>query len=130
MKRDLLVIEAFRIVRFAAVGMAATAVHLAVSLTLATGFGVPDQRANFLAFGTAFWFSFWGQYHWTFRSKASYRKTLPRFLLVAVAGYSASAMVIEGLLEINAISREIRLSVAALAVPTITYLLNRFIVFR
>ncbi len=121
--------EIGRVCRFFSIGMIATGAHIALCLTLVTGLGVAEQSANFTSFMFALGISFFGHYIWTFQSTATYNQVLPRFLGVAFAGYFASAALLFALQGVEGLPSVIRLVVAALLIPTVSYLAYRFLVF-
>lgn len=122
--------EAGRITRFGVVGLATTGLHMLIALGLVTGLGWPVQRANLVAFACALAFSFLGHHHWSFRSQAGYGRTGPRFLLVALAGYAASVALIAVLTPLLGGNRQLVVVIGSLAIPAVSYLANRFFVFR
>ena len=84
--------------RFALVGGAATAVHLAVGGS-AIGAGVPPLVANAVAFVAAFAASFAGHYGFTFAGNgAAFGGSLARFLAVALLGFALNQGLLSALL--------------------------------
>ena len=124
MKLDSFISELFRIGRFSIVGALATVIHLITSISGATFFLLPMQTANLVAFG----FSFLGHYYFTFQSNKMMRDVIPRFLITAISGYAASAGLLF-LLNEAALSPQIKLVLAAMMVPIMSYIINRFWVF-
>ena len=120
--------EAFRLVRFSIVGGGATIVHMAVSLSLAGVFSFAAQIANLIAFLTAFCVSFLGHYFYTFKSQQAMSRVIPKFAIAAISGYAASALLLF-LLRYVDIAGQIKLILAAMVVPIVSYLINRFWVF-
>ncbi|MEM1346237.1 MAG: GtrA family protein [Pseudomonadota bacterium] len=121
--------EVGRILRFAAVGLAATAVHLSVALVLAGLFGVPAQAANLAAFVAAFWVSYIGHYHFSFQSSARHTRAFWRFLGVALAGFAAGALALEATAHLTDWGDLARLTISAMLVPAVSYIVNRLFVF-
>ncbi len=130
MNRDSAKAELLRLCRFGAVGVAATLVHMGISLGVHTLLTTGVQTANLIGFLVAFIVSFLGQYHWTFQSDQPYRKAMLKFFLVAFGGYLASASML-GILSVYMawLDAELRLLLSILIIPAITYLLGRFMVF-
>jgi len=128
MKLDSFISELFRIGRFSIVGALATVIHLITSISGATFFLLPMQTANLVAFGMALGFSFLGHYYFTFQSNKMMRDVIPRFLITAISGYAASAGLLF-LLNEAALSPQIKLVLAAMMVPIMSYIINRFWVF-
>ena len=130
MRRQAVLAELGRIARFGAVGVAATAVHLCVALTLVTLTALSAQAANLFGFLVAFAVSFLGHYHWSFRSSAGLGRAAPRFFAVSLSAYLGSAALIKLLTGVFLLSREAAVVAACLLFPAITYLAGRLIVFR
>jgi len=61
--------EAARLLRFAVVGIAATATHHAIALVLVAAAGLPAPLAHLSGFRGAVPVSFLGHCRWTFRSR-------------------------------------------------------------
>ncbi len=115
--------------RFALVGAAATATHLAVGL-IAIAAVMPPLTANPLAFAVAFAVSFAGHRNWTFaRAGVPVRRALPRYGAVALAGLALNEAVLAALLALGAAP----MGAFTLAVTTAaasTYVLSRTWAFR
>ncbi|WP_225781317.1 GtrA family protein [Xenophilus sp. Marseille-Q4582] len=71
--------------RFSAIGVLNTLIHLGVVMGLVESGLLPPVPANGLAFVTANLFSFWANSHITFKTAPSLRR-YSRFLCVSVAG--------------------------------------------
>lgn len=130
MNHPAIISEFGRICRFFSIGMIATGVHITLCLILVAGFGAPEQGANFTAFLVALGVSFFGHHGWTFKSNAAYNQVLPRFLGVAFTGYFASAAMLYVLQDVSALPPAVRLVVAAMVIPAVSYLAYRFLVFE
>ena len=115
--------------RFGAVGATATLLHLATALALVNHAGFSVQAANLAAFLTALSASFFGHYHFSFRSDAPYRSAAPRFLLVSVAAYLASALLIAVLAAMPIVPQNLVIVLACLVIPAASYAANRLFVF-
>ncbi|MBL6749990.1 MAG: GtrA family protein [Nevskia sp.] len=82
-----------RILRFGAVGAAATAIHAGVYLALAGHF-LPALQANAAGFATAFAVSFAGHRYWTFAGRgAQWGRSLSRFLATAMLGFGSNSLI-------------------------------------
>lgn len=121
--------EAGRLVRFGVVGVAATGCHYLVALGLALGLGAPAQLAHVAGFATALPVSFFGHYHWSFKSAVAYGPAALRFVAVAVAAFAVSAVALEALGRLGDWDVAARLFVCVLLVPAASYALNRVFVF-
>ncbi|OZB79979.1 MAG: hypothetical protein B7X28_07630, partial [Halothiobacillus sp. 13-55-253] len=88
------------LVVFAAVGVAAAAVHLAVVWALVSQWSMPALLANPAGFFVAFWVSFFGHRHGSFNADEPHpiRRALPRFALVAVIGFVVNELLYAALL--------------------------------
>ena len=115
--------------RFALVGAAATAMHLAVGLT-AIAAGMPPLAANPLAFAVAFAVSFAGHCGWTFASAGvPVGRALPRYGLVALAGLALNEAVLAALLALGAAPMGAFAAAVTVAAAS-TYVLSRAWAFR
>jgi len=122
--------EILRLLRFGVVGGAATATHFLVALGLAASGSVPLLVANALAFLTAFGVSLFGHHYWTFRSPHPLLRTLPRFGATALGGFLASTLLLSGAIAAGIGGDVIKLTMASLIVPAVTYVLSRCWAFR
>ena len=116
--------------RFAVVGGAATATHLAVGLLLAEGLGMAPFWANFLAFSAAVFVSYFGNLIWTFDMAAAGFGRLPRFVVVSLCGLAANQAIVFATVTMAGWSYRVALAIVLLVVPVLTYLANRQWVFR
>ena len=115
--------------RFALVGAAATATHLAVGLSL-IWVGVPPLAANPLAFAAAFGVSFDGHRRWTFaKATTPIRRSLPRFGVVALAGLALNEAALSALLATGTAPMA-ALAIAVSLAAASTYVLSRAWAFR
>lgn len=73
--------------RFAAVGLTATAVHVAVGLTLASIFGLAPWAANIAAFVVALVVSYVGNSIVTFRVRAARADAFAKFAFMSGCGF-------------------------------------------
>lgn len=115
--------------RFAAIGVAATAVHMAVVWTMISRAGVAPLSANLVAFLTAFVVSFTGQYFWTFRSTRKLSSAVARFFLVAFSAFLINNVALVTLLEMDIMSPSSAAVLAVVVIPAISYLFGRFWAF-
>lgn len=122
--------ELLRILRFGVVGGAATTTHFLTALGLAATASVPLVAANALAFLSAFGVSLFGHHYWTFRSHHPLLQTLPRFGMIALGGFLASTLLLSGVIAADLGGDMVKLAMAALIVPAVTYVLSRCWVFR
>ena len=117
-------------VRFGAVGLLATLVHVGVGLSLAGGLGLAPLAANFSAFSVAVLVSYLGNRGWTFGQDGSGRLVqLPKFLLVALLGLALNQVLVFMLVERLAWTYGAALAVVVLVVPLVSFAANRWWVF-
>lgn len=112
---------------FIAVGAAAAGVHLSVVWLLVHFGSVLPLVANPFGFFIAFWVSFFGHKHGSFRRDEphSMARTLPRFALVAVAGFVFNELLFAALLAWTPIPYAVALFLVIGIVAVLTYLSSR-----
>jgi putative flippase GtrA len=118
--------ELFTVYRFALVGALATLVHLAVAGSVV--FLLPASSpflANIAGFLVAFFVSFAGHRHYTFRRKGSMR----RFFVIALAGFALNNGLLSGIIAAEYVGEFAAITVATLAVPLLTFLAARLWAF-
>ncbi|MGY3857110.1 MULTISPECIES: GtrA family protein [Aeromonas] len=117
--------EFWRLVRFGFVGGGATLVDLGTSFALFHNWpDISEHLVTTLAFGVAFWFSFFGHRYITFQKQGAAGK----FLLVALFSLAVRNLLLSGLLFAG-LSGLLPVVIATLAVTILTYLLSRVWVF-
>ena len=105
-------------VRFLVIGGVATLTHLACALALTRAMPEASLYAvNAAAFAVAFFVSFYGHTHVTFRRGGSMMK----FLVVAIAGFALNNLLLNGAKRLGA-SHEWALALAIGLVPVFTYI--------
>lgn len=117
-------------IRFGAVGIFATVVHITVVWLLLRQAEMTPIPANTLAFLTAFGISFVGNYVWTFRSPGSPRRAIVRFFLIAVGAYAANTIFIAFLVSARWLSTLESTIIAASIVPIISFTASRLWCFN
>jgi putative flippase GtrA len=90
---------ALQYIRFAGVGAAATAVHVALFAALIELLQISALVANLAAFGAALLLSFVGHCRWTFRLRESHWPALRRFTVVAVLGLGLNSAIAYGIAD-------------------------------
>ena len=118
------------LLRFVAIGVLATFVHMAAAIWLLAISNLPIMAANMTAFLVAFSVSFAGNYCWTFQRRGSFRKSLGRYLLVAGGALLANNLVLAGLLGVQPIDARKAIVISAAIVPICTYVLSRLWAFQ
>jgi putative flippase GtrA len=115
--------------RFAAVGLLASAVHYGVALTVAAT--ASPYFANLCGYGAAVGLSYFGHRRFTFRvgaRAAAHRLRLPRFVATSLSGLLLSQLAYAAAEALD-LPEAFGLGVAVLVVPPYTFLLSRFWVF-
>ena len=118
--------ELWRLLRFAAVGGAATLTHLGVAAALLlTGAPLPVLAVNLIAYLCAFGVSLAGHQRVTFRRRAR----LTPFIAMSLGGYAANNLLLLASLAFGAPPLA-AVTFATLTTAAITYLVARQWVFR
>jgi putative flippase GtrA len=116
--------------RFALVGLAATAVHLTTGITL-IALGAPALLANVGAFVAAFGFSFAGHHFYSFRGHGvGAGQSFSRFAGVALIGFAINETVLAGLLLLIPDWPTPALVISTGTAALSTYVLSAFWAFR
>lgn len=112
---------------FIAVGAAAAMVHLSVVWLLVHFLSAPPLAANPFGFFIAFWVSFFGHRHGSFRRDEPHdlARTLPRFALVAVAGFLVNELLYAALLAWTPLPYAAALFLVIGIVAVLTYLSSK-----
>lgn len=118
--------ELWRLLRFAAVGGAATLTHLGVATTLLlSGAPLPVLAINLIAYLCAFGVSLVGHQRVTFRRRAR----LPHFMAMSLGGYLGNNLLLLASLAFGAPPLA-AVTFATLTTAALTYLVARQWVFR
>ena len=118
-----------QVLRFGAVGGAATLIHILVAL-LANRAGLAPMGANFTGFAFAVLFSYVGHARFTFGLAPRLRRHFPRHLAVALLGLGVSSATV-WLLHIRLDTDfATAVMIASILVPLATFLALRFWAFR
>lgn len=115
-----------RLLRFGAVGLVATLVHLGVALGLAAATAWPVGLCHALAWVTALGVSFLGHHRWSFASTRPVAATLPRYVVLSALTLALST----GIALLGAAwgwPRGVAVGLAALSVPPLGYLAARVV---
>ena len=120
--------ETARIGRFVLVGIAATATHLSVAMSLNFLSALPEVAIHICAYLTAFSISFFGHYFYTFRSSRQWQHALVRFLAISLVTLLLSSLIVK-LCTLAGFASVISLLVAAASVPAVSYVLNKKLAF-
>lgn len=119
--------------RFAAVGAAASATHVAIALTLIERAGLPILTANGLAFTVAVLVSYIGNHSWTFTRVGHHEQHLPRFIAISLAGLTLNQAIVFTTVTWAGLPYLVGILIVIAVVPVLTFGLSRawaFVDFR
>jgi putative flippase GtrA len=116
--------------RFAVVGVAATATHAAVFALAIETTSLDPVAATAIAFLVALAVGFTFNRRWTFRSNAHPLLELPRYLVAQLAGLGLNAGIMAYAVHVQRWSPYVGLALAIVLVPPVTFALARWWVFR
>lgn len=126
--------ELLTLLRFGLVGLIATLVHLLVvwlllsQPLLARSSNLPIL-ANTVAYFSAFGFSFWGHYAWTFRCSKNPRTAICRFMAISVLAFISNSAILIILVNSKLFSLPVAATLSTLSVPIFSYCANRLWAF-
>lgn len=113
-------------VRFGVVGMSATALHVTVATVIIYYQMLPPLAANTVAFLTAFFISFGGNYVWTFQMPGNPLRAIQRFILISATGFIVNSVALSTMLNNAPLSPITLVIVAAMVVPVISFIASRY----
>jgi putative flippase GtrA len=111
--------------RFAAVGLAATAAHAGVALAAATTLGLAPLLANLAGYLAAVTLSYGGHARLTFGGRGGHARRAPRFAAVSLGGLALSAAITVLVCEALGGSFLLAMACVTLVVPAASFLANR-----
>ena len=111
--------------RFAIVGLLASAVHVGAALWLIERGGLVVLVANALAFLLAVLVSYGGNHAWTFRRRGGHERHFPRFLAIAVLGLALNQAIVFTAVTVAGLAYLYAIGIVVLAVPGLTFLAIR-----
>lgn len=114
---------------FALVGVAATAVHYLVALIAVEALHMSVYVANLSGYICAVAVSYFGHGKLTFRAHLDY-SVFRRFVLVSLITFCASELFLLGLEMFLHLSHRLALAFVVLFVPAVSFVLNKFWVYR
>lgn len=114
---------------FGMVGVVATATHYLVALACHEGLGINLYAANLAGYGTAVALSYIGHGKLTFQAVLN-QSVLQRFLAVSLAVFLTSEGLLAALEAGLQLPHRLSLAVVVLIIPCITFVLNKFWVYR
>lgn len=118
-----------QMVKFGFVGLAATAVHVAMLFLLVEQLGVEPVLASVPAFLTALVISFLANHHWTFSAKGTYGHYFSRFATVSAAGMIVNVAIMYITVSLMHLSYVAGLMAVVILVPLVSFFLQRYWTF-
>lgn len=115
---------------FALIGLAATAVHVAIAFAVREAIDATALQANFAGYCAAVSVSYFGNARWTFRSDGLRAAQFVRFLVLSVSGLIANEAIIYLLVERLGWPFGGGLVVVVIVVPVLSFLAARAWAFR
>ena len=119
----------YRRIRFGLVGLAATATHLAVALSV-LNFGVAPVVANTLGFLVALIVSVFGHQFFSFPGRVPLLHGALRFIPAAVVGFVLNTVVLVGLVSADVVPAWASIVIALTVIPLATFGYARFFAYR
>jgi putative flippase GtrA len=115
---------------FGLVGLAAMTTHWLALVAFVSAAGLHPLVANVLGFAVAFNVSYFGHRHLTFAAQdRAHRRTLPRFLAVALGMFLLNQTLYWTLLTFSALRYDIANLIVLVTVAAITFVLSKFWAF-
>ncbi len=118
-----------RFLRFAVVGVIATAIHVSVFSLCIEILHIDPVPANALAFVIALLAGFTLNRRWTFAAHAAHAR-LWRYAVAALIGLGVNSVIMYGTTDVAHWSPYVGLVLALLVVPPLTFAMNQYWVFR
>ncbi len=122
---DLIYAEGKTISRFSVTGLVATLVHTLVSLGLLSLTPVGTQMANFCGFLVALGFSYFGHYHFSFKSSKTHGTAFPRFLTSTAIAFLCNVVVVAILSSQTTLGPNVSLLLGIGTMPVVSLILSR-----
>jgi putative flippase GtrA len=116
--------------RFAAVGAAATLVHVLAYAGVVAWWGISPLAANAVGFVAAVNVSFLGHRRWTFRAAGAAGRSLARFCVVALAGFALNSLLVQLITGTLGLPYGWAIPAIAGGTPVVTFTLSRLWAFR
>lgn len=111
--------------RFAAIGVLATLVHVVVFTLCVELIAIPPVAASIPAFCLALLVSYFANRRWTFRGPGFHHLLLPKFAAVQITGLGLNAGITYLVVNLLHLWYGIALAICVAVVPLITFLLHR-----
>jgi putative flippase GtrA len=121
----------WQVMRFGIIGSLAAVVQLCIVITMVENDLMQPLAANIFAFVLAFQVSYWGHRHWTFQAgDIQHSIALPRLLLLASSAFMANEFLFYIMLNVFHWPYIPGLLVVLAILPTATFIISKFWVFR
>ncbi len=118
------------IITFGLMGGLSTVVHVLTGLLAHYQAGLSPFNANIVAYCAGFLVSYFGHRHFTFRSPGRISRSMPRFLVIALAGLVMSQAIVYLVVTMGGLAYWFALAVVVATVPPATYVLGRIWAFN
>ncbi|MEM8572003.1 MAG: GtrA family protein [Pseudomonadota bacterium] len=126
---QILQLDPGEILRFAMVGIGATATHFGVLTLAVEAFGINPAVANGLAFCIAVCVTYLGQSYWVFSSRSASPSRMAKFLATAFGGMVANVAIMAASVDLFGLPYQVGFAISLVVVPASTFLANKFWVF-
>lgn len=118
------------IVRFALVGLSATALYVILAFSLENAFAQwPSAGSAFAAYLVAGLYSYLAHKFFTFVSDGSHGREAPRFIVVGIAGFGLAALLPFILHDVMGFAFAVPVLLTAILVPVMNFVALRWFVF-
>lgn len=118
------------VLRFGAVGIIATAIHLGIALSLNIVAGFSPLASNTIAFLCALLASYLGNLKWAFGAQEHNAVRAGKFLITACIGFLVNSAILAFLVNEQIMSDPLAIVVSVFCVPLITFVTFKFWVFK
>lgn len=122
-------LDSRQLVRFVLTGGLATISYYIVAMSLDCLSQFPLMLINTIAYGFGFIVSYAGQKYWTFKNNKSHKRTLPLFIVASGVGFLLNSLMVWSGVKLG-FSYAISALAAIVTVTAVSYLLQRYIVFK
>ena len=116
--------------RFLIVGLLATIVHSICLIVFVEFLQQPATFSNLGAFFVAVVTSYIGHFYWTYKTSSTHQKTFTRFFILAFVGFILNYLIFYLMVDTMKWHYLVALSVVITTIPLLTYLGQKYWVFR
>ena len=115
---------------FVAIGCAAALTHWLVAVLCVREYELAPLLANVVGWLVAFFVSFLGHYHFTFRlQRGPWVRAARRFFLVSALGFCINELAYAYLLHVTSVRYDVLLALILIGLAVLTFILGRFWAF-